>query len=144
MKLKYKLIIDKNQEESIVITVKEKTELIAEIEQLISKNSLNLIGYDDEEIVPLKIEDIYAFYSNNGKIYASTKSKDYLLKERIYQLETIAQSFIKINQGCIINPKKILRFETKISGTIRVVLKNDFSDYIARREMKTVKRRLGL
>ena len=144
MKLKYKLIIDKNQEESIVITVKEKTELIDEIEQLISKNSLNLIGYDDEEIVPLKIEDIYAFYSNNGKIYASTKSKDYLLKERIYQLETIAQSFIKINQGCIINPKKILRFETKISGTIRVVLKNDFSDYIARREMKTVKRRLGL
>ena len=142
--MKYKLIVNKELEESIVITVHEKTELIEEIEKLINENNLNLIGYDEDEFTPLKIEEIYAFFSNNGKIYASTINKTYLLKERIYQLEKLAPSFIKINQGCLIDPNKILRFETKISGSIRIVMKNNFSDYIARREMKNVKRRLGI
>ena len=42
------------------------------------------------------------------------------------------------------NVGKILRFESTISGAIKVVLKNDFSDYISRRELKNVKRRMGL
>lgn len=142
--MKYKLIINKEQEESIVITVREKTELIDEIENLINKNNLKLIGYDGEEIQPLKIEEVYAFYTNNGKVFASTKDKSYLVKERIYQLEGITDKFIKINQGCLVNSNKILRFESKISGTIKVVLKNNFSDYVARRELKNVKRRLGI
>lgn len=142
--MKYKLIIDNQQEETIIITTHEKTNLIEEIEKLIFKKESNIICYDNEEIIPVKIEEVYAFYTNGGRVYASLKDKCYLVKERIYQLEEIAENFIKINQGCIINPKKIKKFESKISGTIKVLLNNDFSDYVARRELKNVKRRLGL
>ena len=68
-----------------------------------------------------------------------------LIKERIYQVEELLDnSFIKINQGCIVNINKILKFDSSITGSIKVILKNGFSDYISRRELKNVKRRIGL
>ena len=58
--------------------------------------------------------------------------------------ELLDNSFIKINQGCIVNINKILKFDSSITGSIKVILKNGFSDYISRRELKNVKRRIGL
>lgn len=144
VEVKYQLIIDKEQEESIVIVSHEKNNLVKEIEKLINDSKLNLIGYIDNEITPLNVCDVYAFYTDNGKVYASTKDKNYLIKERIYALEELLESFVKINQGCLINIKKILKFESNFGGSIKVILKNNFSDYISRRELKNVKRRLGL
>ena len=40
--------------------------------------------------------------------------------------------------------KKVLKFETNFNVSIKVVLKNGFSDFISRRELKNVKRRIGL
>ena len=53
-------------------------------------------------------------------------------------------SFIKINQSCLANKKKIKKFEYTIGGSLRVVFKNGYIDYIARRELKNVKERMGL
>ena len=88
---------------------------------------------------------MFAIYTNDSKVYVNINNKDYLVKERLYQIEEILDdSFIKINQGCIVNVKRILKFEHSITGSIKVVLKNGFNDYISRRELKNVKRRLGL
>ena len=143
--MKYKLIIDDKQEESIVITAHSKTDLIKEIEALIAKDSLKLYGYKDEQIVPLDKNEVYAFYTLDGKVYASVKDDILLIKERIYQLEeSFSETFIKVNQGCLINIKKIAKFETNLGGSIKVVMKNGYSDYISRRELQNVKRRMGL
>ena len=143
--MKYKLIIDDKQEESIVITAHSKTELIKEIEALITKDSLKLYGYRDEQIVPLDKNEVYAFYTLDGKVFASVKEGNLLIKERIYQLEELLlESFVKVNQGCLINVKKILRFESNLGGSIKVVMKNGYSDYISRRELQNVKRRMGI
>lgn len=142
--MKYKLIIDNEQEESIVITAHEKSNLILDIEKLINDNKLNLIGYFEDEIIQINPLEVYCFYTKNGKIYASMKDKDYQIKERIYKLEEALESFIKINQGCLVSKHKIKRFESSISGMINVVMKNGYSDYISRRELKNVKRRMGL
>ena len=143
--MKYKLIIDKNKEESIVITAHEKSQLILDIESLIKNEIYTINGYKDDKIFTLELERLYAFYTSNGKVYAVCEKDEYLVKERIYQIEElVSNTFIKINQGCIINVKKISRFESNIGGSIKVILRNDFSDYISRRELKNVKRRMGL
>ena len=105
---------------------------------------MNLLGYYEDEIVQINPVEVYAFYTKSGKIYASMIDKDYLIKERIYKLEEVLESFMKINQGCLVNKHKIKRFESSMSGSINVVMKNGFSDYISRRELKNVKRRMGL
>lgn len=145
MEMKYRLIIDESKEESIVITAHEKSDLILEIEKMISASSYKLFGFKEDEIYPLELNDIYCFYTSDSKIIAKTKNDEYTIKERIYQLEeNTKELFVKINQGCLINIKKIHRFESNIGGFIKVVMKNGFSDYISRRELKNVKRRLGL
>ena len=145
MAMKYSLIIDDKEEESIIITAHQKNELRVEIEKLIKQNDISLIGYDDNKLVPINLNEVYSFYTKNSKVYAMMKNENYLIRERIYQvLELSDERFIKINQGCLVNINKISRFEASIGGAIKVVLKNGFSDYIARRELQNVKRRLGL
>ena len=144
--MKYKLIIAPSQEESIVITAHHKNEKISQIEKIImEKNNYKIMGYSSNEIVPINLDEVYAFFTNNGKVYVSLKDKEYLIKERIYQLEELLNnSFIKINQSCVINIKYILKFDLSITSSIKVILKNNFQDYISRRELKNVKRSLGL
>lgn len=143
--MRYQLIIDKDKEESIIITAHEKTEKIVMIEKIINVNDQKLMAYDEDEILPINLNNVYAFYTNDSKVFVKMKDNDYLIKERIYQIEELLDdSFVKINQGCIVNINKILKFDSSITGSIKVVLKNGFSDYISRRELKNVKRRLGL
>lgn len=86
-----------------------------------------------------------AFYTKNKKVFIITQNAEYLIKERLYQIEEIIDdNFIKINQGCLINISKILKFDSSIIGTLKVILINGFEDYISRRELKNVKRRIGL
>ena len=143
--MKYQLIIDETKEESIVITIHKKTKLIDEIEELLNSEIINLFGYKEGSTHLLEVEDVYVFYTLDGKVYAKTKNDTFLIKQRIYQLEEITKKlFVKINQGCLINISKILRFESNLDGSIKVVLKNNYTDYISRRELKNVKRRIGL
>ena len=144
--MKYELIIDEKEEESIVIRAHSRSEMIIQIENIINGTKNNkLLGYCDGEIVPLSLSDVYVFYTSNGKVMASLEDEIYELKERLYVVESVVDnSFVKINQGCIININSILKFDASITGCIKVILKNGFSDYISRRELKNVKRRLGL
>lgn len=143
--MKYQLIIDKTKEESIVITVHEKTDKIKQIEDIINSNKYQFLAYNQEEIVPININEVFAFFTNDSKVYVSLNDNELLIKERIYQVEELLDnSFIKINQGCIVNINKVLKFDSSITGSIKVILKNGFSDYISRRELKNVKRRIGL
>lgn len=143
--MKYKLIIDENVEESIVITAKEKHELVNKIEKIINMTEYNLIAYSEEEIIPIDIKCVYAFFTKDSKVYVSLKDKEYVIKERLYQIEGLLDdSFVKINQGCIVKISTILKFDSSLTGSLKVILKNGFQDYISRRELKNVKRRIGL
>jgi len=58
--------------------------------------------------------------------------------------EKLSSDFIKINQSCIVNIKKIEKFSASIYGTLNIKLKNGYSDYVSRRNMKKIKERFGL
>ena len=54
------------------------------------------------------------------------------------------ENFIKINQSCIANIRQIEKVEGTFSGSLSVVFKNGYKDYISRRNLKNVKERLKL
>ena len=96
--MKYALILDDTKEESIVITVHKKTEIIEKIEKIISKETFSLFGFVNNDIVPLDFPSVYVFYTSDNKVYAKTKDETYLLRERLYQIEEhLTEDFIKIN-----------------------------------------------
>ncbi len=143
--MKISIFIDKNREEEIQIFAHAKTALITEIEELVLGYSADILAYKNKEIVNLNLSDVHCFITENNKLYAITSNDKFLLKSRLYNLENnLPKEFMKINKSCIANIKKIDRFDASLSGTLQVIFKNGYVDYVSRRSIKTVKERLGL
>lgn len=143
--MKCKTVIDKNREEEVIIYAHERNETVESIERIVSSTQLELIGYSGKSAVRLKQAEVYCFTVEDNKVYAITESEKLQVKLRLYQIEDIADdSFVKINQSCIANVSQIKRFDASVSGTLRVVFKNGYTDYVSRRQLKPVKERLGL
>jgi len=144
--MKCTIVIDPSREEEICIFAKERTPLIDEIEQLAAEETVPLIGYDADKVaVPLNLTDIYCFSVQDNKVYAHVGKAVLSVRARLYQIEkALPERFVKINQSCIVNIRKIQRFDAALSGTLRVTLTNGYTDFVSRRQLKIVKERLGL
>ena len=143
--MKVTLILDQNREEELIIYAHKESNLTDSIKKLVSEQRDSLIGYSEDEIIPLSILEIHCFTVESNKIYALTDNSKLLIKNRLYKIEeSLPDSFVKINQSCIVNINKIERFSTAISGSLTVRLKNGYCDYVSRRNLKNVKERLGL
>ena len=143
--MKLQIVIDSTRDEEILIYAHKKTPLISEIEELVKSHSVDLIGYAQDETVKLNLNDIYCFITEDNKVYALTENEKFKIKSRLYQLEEkLDNNFVKINQSCIANIKKIDRFKATVGGSLTVVFKNGYVDFVSRRNLKNVKGRLGL
>ena len=143
--MKVKTVIDKNKDEEIIIYAHERSSMIDEIESLVNSYSTQFIGYTDRVIRPLTLSEIYSFNVIDNKVYARLEKEVFLLKMRLYVIEDlIDNTFVKINQSCIVNIKKIRKFDSTFTGTLGVELKNGYKDYVSRRQMKVVKERIGI
>ncbi|MBQ2827817.1 MAG: LytTR family transcriptional regulator [Clostridia bacterium] len=143
--MKFRFLIDKNREEEVIVYAHKKTKLVESIENIVKEDNFELIGYADREAVKLDLADVYCFTVENNKIYAVCENEKYLLKSRLYQVEeNLSENFIKINQSCIANIRKIRKFDASFSGTLTVIFKNGYKDFVSRRNVKNVKERLGL
>lgn len=143
--MKCTVIVDSTREEEILIYVHKKTAIINEIERMATGEESGLIGFFREEIVRFDVKDVYCFTVDNCKLYAVCKNERYLLKTRLCNVEqTLDKNFIKINQSSIANINKIQKFDASISGTLKVIFKNGYTDYVSRRNIKNVKERLGI
>lgn len=139
-----KIIIDRTKPESVTVVAHERNQLIDEIERLISENNLELIGYKDNEAQKINLINVSCFISENNKTYALTEER-LQIKLRLYQVEDMLDAnFIRINQSCIANIRQIEKVEATFSGSISVIFKNGYRDYISRRNLKNVKERLGV
>ena len=96
-----------------------------------------------EEIVSLaKLRGLDAICLTD---HDSMGGKEYATKLRIKDVVELADdSFVKINQGCVANVKRIKKFKVSFGGALRVIFEDGYSDYVSRRELPNVKRRLGL
>lgn len=143
--MKCEIIIDKNCEEKIVIYAKHNSNLIEEIKSLAQKDTQDFVGYKNEQIVKLNPFDVYCVTVIDNKVYAILEKEKFLLKERLYVIEEkLPENFVKVNQSCIANIKKIDRFDASISGTLKLFFKNGYVDYVSRRQLKNVKERIGI
>ena len=143
--MKCEIIIDPSCKERVVIYAKEESSLVQEIKQLAEESKKELFGYTEDEIIKFNPADIYYISVIGGKVYATVGKEKYLLKERLYLLEEkLPESFVKINQSCLANIKKTERFDTSISGTLKIRFKNGDTDYVSRRQLRAVKERLGI
>ena len=143
--MKLKIFIDKDHEEEVIVYTRRRTELVSAIEKLVNQSDISLTGFSENEAVPLTADEVFCFISENGKVYAVTEKEKLLIRQRLYQLEeNLSENFLKINQSCLANVKKIARFDTSISGNLTVRFKNGYTDYVSRRNIRNIKERFGI
>ena len=143
--MKFTHFIDTKRPEEVIVYSHSKTQLINRIQALVEEEGFELTGYSEDEVIPFTLSEVYCFLIEANKLYALTKMGKLRLKCRLYHLEErLPEGFIKINQSCIANIKKIDRFDASISGSLIVIFKNGHRDYVSRRQIKIVKERIGI
>ena len=144
----FRLNLNPKCEEEIIANVHERTPLIDEIEKLVTKEGVNdqLTGYLEDEIKILKVDEVECFFVEDEKTYALyKKKKKYVIKKRLYELETILPTdFIKINKSAIANSKKISKFKVLLSGAVDAQFASGYTECISRRCFVDIRRRFGL
>ena len=107
---------------------------------------LNMLSSKTPEVITGFYNDLAEIYAEDGKIFASVNSKEYILRQRLYELEEQLNkySFVRISNSEIINLKKVRNFDLSLSGTICVTLSDGTATYVSRRYVSKIKKVLGL
>ncbi|QPK94239.1 LytTR family transcriptional regulator [Actinomyces sp. zg-332] len=131
----------------IVIKTAEVNEQVNSLVDTLSKYFPKVIsGFDGEKYEILNEEDLIHIYASNGKVFAQTFSKKYILKFRLYEIEKFLDKtkFVRISKSEIINLKMVENFDLSFSGTICINLKNGIKTYTSRRYVAKIKDILGV
>ena len=143
--MKFRLIIDKEKDEEVVMTVHNRTTLIDEIEALIQKHAGadRIPGYTEDDIKMLPVSEIECITILDGKTYAiDSKNQRYRLKQRLYELEAgLPSSFIRINKSALANEVRLDRFQVTYAGSVDAIFKCGYREYVSRRCFAQIKRR---
>ena len=143
--MKYKLIIDKNADEEIIVKVHSPSSLTEQIENLVCGFSGDdyITGYKDDEIRKLAFSEIECITVIDRRVIAiDTDGSEYKIQDRLRELEDILPSyFIRINKSTLANEHKILRFNAAFSGGVDAVFACGYKDYVSRRCFAEIKRR---
>ena len=144
--MKYTTIIDPHRDQEVIIYARQKTPEIEALEDYIRRMDAELLGYGKEgQIIPLRPDDITCFIAEEGRVYALTDEGRLSVRLPLYALEeTLGDGFIRINQSCLGNIRRIHHFDASIGGSLMVTFTNGHRDFVSRRQLKTVKERMGM
>ena len=141
--MKCTVIIDGNREEGVTVVLNAPSPLADEIRALCLADERTVSSFDGKRA--LSPSEIFAFAVEDGKTYAVTGDGRLRIRERLYETEAlVGRAFVRINQSCLVNVSLVKRFTASFGGSLRVEMKNGFTDYVSRRQIKAVKERMGL
>ena len=103
--MKFKLLIDEDLEEEIIVIANKQTELTEQIEDLVNNYSKTfyVIGYREDEMRKLSFQDIECITILDRKVIAiDTSGVHYRINERLRDLERVLPDyFTRINKSNI-------------------------------------------
>ena len=144
--MRFELIIDERAEETVTATVHRRSALTDELEALVAQyiGAGRLMGYSRGEVRPLTFGDIDCIYVEAGHTYAAlSDGQRCQLRMRLYEAEQLLPGcFVRINKSAVGSLRRIERFTSSVTGSVSVVFKGGYRDYVSRRCFPEIKRRL--
>lgn len=130
----------------IVVTDRMTEEVNAVVQKLSEEQPQIIAGFKDDAVIILEPSDIIRVYAASGKVFAETTHGEYLLRQRLYEMEARLDSkcFVRISNSDLINLKKVKGFDLSFVGTICVTLSNGTVTYVSRRNVSEIKQLLGI
>lgn len=140
-------IDDSYQEPKIIILTATMSEEVNHIIQKLSEHTPCIIsGSKDGKVTILEQDDLLSIYASHGKVFALTSQGEYILKQRLYEVEEKLNQnqFVRISNSEIIHLKKVRHFDLNFTGTICVELIDGTKTYVSRRYVSKIKKILGV
>ena len=143
--MKFSLIIDKQQEEEVIVRAHGPSALTEQIEALVLAHNQTdrIAAFTEDELRILKFSQIECITVLDGKVTAiDTSGRRYRLKQRLYELESILPTtFIRINKSAFANETRLKEFTATFSGGVDAVFQCGYREYVSRRCFAQIKRR---
>ena len=143
--MKYELIIDRDAQESVIVTARAPSALTQKIEDLVRNCSGtdSILGFREDELRRLQFSDIECITILDRKVMAIDRTgKEYRIQERLRDLEQLLPSyFIRINKSTLANEHRIARFDAGFSGSVDAVFHCGYREYVSRRCFAQIRRR---
>lgn len=105
----------------------------------------NIAGTDDKgNKRMLRRGEILSAHAEGQKVLVLTNDGLYTVQRKLYELEEDLgeMDFVRISKSEIINIRKIKYMDMKLTGTIKLVLKNGYETYVSRRNVTKIKEKL--
>ena len=134
-------------EPKVVIVTNKVTDEINDILNALSSKTPEVItGFYNGLAEIISPDSIIRVYAESGKTVAAVDKKEYILRQRLYELEEqlTKYSFVRISNSEIINLKKVRNFDLSLSGTICARLSDGTATYVSGRYVSKIKKVLGL
>lgn len=131
----------------VIYTNQVNDDLTKIVNKLKSADEEKIIGFKDDKAFIMDFSKIELIYTENKKIFARIEDgTSYQIKRRIFELEEslIDLNFVRISNSEIVNFKKVLSIDFKLTGTIMLKLKSGNNTFVSRRYVKKIKEYLGL
>ena len=92
----------------------------------------------------LSPREIVSVYAEGQKVMIRGEKELYTVQKKLYELESELgdHHFVRISKSELINIGKIKRMDLSITGTIKLVMKNNYETFVSRRNVSKIKERL--
>lgn len=143
----FQLRIDPEKPERVVVCAHRRSELVEQIEALVTKGTEEnqLTGYTEDDMRLLSFSEIQCITVEDGYTLAVvSKDETCRLKQRLYELEEILPDcFIRISKSALANEKHLVRFTAGFSGAVDAVFRCGWKESVSRRCFAEIKRRMN-
>lgn len=144
--MKFELHIHPDTEETVRAEVHRRSDYTEQLEQLVMayNGTDSMTAYADGEMKVIGFNELECVTVLDGKSFViDTNGRRYKIRYKLYEAAGLLPSyFIKINKSTIANKRQIECFQAAFSGSVNVVFKSGYTDYVSRRCFAEIKKEL--
>lgn len=89
-------------------------------------------------LLEIELDNIILFYSDKKYNYCKTKSGQYRIKSKLYELENIDKNFIRVSKSCIVNMNHVKKFDISEISKIIIKLDDSTEEIVSRRRTQNI------
>ncbi len=102
-----------------------------------------VIGKKNDRQFRIPLIDIYYFESRDEQTILFTKLDSFIINEKLYEIESWGDPFVRVNKSTIINFHFLKSFRPLLNSKLEAMLENGDLIEVSRLYLKVIKSKLG-
>jgi DNA-binding LytR/AlgR family response regulator len=143
--MKLKVVPNPKLEEPIVTLEGDPNQAsFQKIQAVIQAGLLYVIGQQKGRQFKIPLFDIFYLESQENQTILYTQSDSFVIEQRLYEIETWGDPFVRINKSTVINIQKLASFKPLLNSKLEAQLANGDRVEVSRLYLPILKKKLGV